>query len=159
MKRKKLFLVAALMAALVARASSDEVNALRIHCKSGNEVTIALEEKPAVKFAGNEVVIATHLNIVSYPAADVVKFTYVAMAPTSISDKRSAGVVFSFGKDSMTASHLVPLSEVSLFTPDGKLVTVATSDDNGDAILQLPEMRTAIYIVKTSSTSFKIRKP
>ena len=148
MKRKKLFLVAALMAALVARASSDEVNALRIHCKSGNEVTIALEEKPAVKFAGNEVVIATHLNIVSYPAA-----------PTSISDKRSAGVVFSFGKDSMTASHLVPLSEVSLFTPDGKLVTVATSDDNGDAILQLPEMRTAIYIVKTSSTSFKIRKP
>ncbi len=74
MRRKSLF-VCLLLSAAAAQASYEDINALRIHRKSGEDVTILLDDNPVVRFEDGDIVVATHTNVVNYPSADVVKFT------------------------------------------------------------------------------------
>ena len=62
--------------ALYAHASRKSVDALLLHSKFGN-ITIMLDEQPVITFGANELVVKTHMNVVRYPASEVLKFTYV----------------------------------------------------------------------------------
>lgn len=150
--------VSALMLSTVAKASTENVNALVLHLTSGNQVTCLLDEKPVVTFKSDELVITTHMNVVSYQASDVEKFTYTYADPTDISSMRT-GSTFSFKGNTLQVANLAPLSQVSVYTVDGILVTSAKTDNHGSVSLTLPKQSGAVYIVKTSIANFKITRP
>lgn len=150
--------VSALMLSTVAKASAENVNALVLHLTSGNQVTCLLDEKPVVTFKSDELVITTHMNVVSYQASDVAKFTYIYADPTDISSVR-IGSAFSFNGKTLQVSNLTPSSQVSVYTVDGILVTSAKTDNHGSVSLTLPKQSGAVYIVKTSVANFKITRP
>ena len=149
--------VSALMLSTVAKASAENVNALVLHLTSGNQVTCMLDEKPMVTFKSDELVITTHMNVVSYQASDVMKFTYTYADPTNISSVRTSST-FSFNGKVLLVSNLAPSSQVSVYTVDGILVASAKTGKNGSAALTLPEQSGAVYVVKTSVANFKITK-
>lgn len=150
--------VSALMLSGAMKASAENVNALVLHLTSGNQVTCLLDEKPVVTFKSDELVITTHMNMVSYKASDVTKFTYTYADPAGISSVRT-GSAFSFNGKTLQVSNLTPSSQVSVYTIDGILMTSAKTDGNGSVVLTLPEQSGAVYIVKTSVANFKITKP
>ncbi len=157
--KRKLLSVCLLLSSLAAMASSEGVNALMIHGKSGEKVTILLDEKPKVRFQGNDLVVTTHMNVVNYASDDVVKFSYVSVDPNDVSNPGLLGVVFAFDKGAVRMQNLPPYVRVSVYTVDGKLISSSMTDSKGCASLNLPESVASVYIVKTPSSTFKISRP
>ena len=114
---------------------------MRLHKASGEEVTILLKERPVVTFVSNDLVVTTQSNEVSYPSADIMKFTYEAVEYSGVNGLAQTGSLISFLGDELQVAHLTPATEVAVYTLDGKCVATAT-----------------VYVVKTSSVTFKIRK-
>lgn len=157
--RRKLLSVFLLLSSMAASASAGGINALMIHGKSGEKVTILLDEKPVVRFDGDGLVVSTHMNVVNYASADVVKFTYVSVDPAGVGNPDILGAVFSFGKDFVRVENLAPHVRVAVYAVDGKLLSSAMTGSNGAASLKLPEPASSVYVVKTPSSTFKITRP
>ena len=157
--RRKLLSVFLLLSSMAASASAGGINALMIHGKSGEKVTILLDEKPVVRFDGDGLVVSTHMNVVNYASADVVKFTYVSVDPAGVGNPDILGAVFSFGKDFVRVENLAPHVRVAVYAVDGKLLSSAMTGSNGAASLNLPEPASSVYVVKTPSSTFKITRP
>lgn len=159
---KKTILFLSMMLAIVgsAWANSGGRNALRIHAKSGTNVTILLDETPKVTFQGDDVVIASQKQVLSYPSSDVVRFTYEAVDATGINSSSAlSGLQVSFGEQTVCVSGLQSQTSVSIYALDGKLFSSASADKRGIATLVLSEVPGNVYVLKTSSLTLKIRKP
>lgn len=158
--KNKLILLFLLLASFMGNTHSANINAIKIHNKSGSFVTILLEEQPKVTFEGNDVVLTTHMNIVNYPSAEIVKLTYLDVKDaTGIDNFNSFGVVFSFNNDVVKIQNLVSQTKVSLYTVEGVLVASGITDAKGCISLPMPKGTQTCMIVKTPSLTFKIRKP
>lgn len=141
------------------RASTGDINALRIHCRSGENVTILLDENPVVRFENLDLVIATDKNVLNFPSEEAEKLTYVSADPGGISGAVLPDALFTFGEESLKVANLAPYTSVAIYTVDGKLISSAITDGNGNATLTLPGQSASVYIVQTPSVSFKIRRP
>lgn len=141
-------------------ANSGVRNALKIHAKSGTSVTILLDETPKVTFQGEDVVITTQKQVLSYPSAELALFTYEAVDATGINSVSAhSGLQVSFGEHTVSVSGLEAETSIGLYALDGKLLTSTLSNNHGIATLSLPEMPGNVYVLKTSSLTLKIRKP
>lgn len=157
--KRKLVTLSLLLLAVAFWASSNAPNALRIHCKSGEDVTILLEENPVIRFQDSDVVISTDHNAVSLPSDEAERLTYVNVDPTGISSAVLPEALFTLGRESLTVANLDPQTLVAIYTVDGRLISSATTDLNGSAVLSLPAQSSSVYIVRTPSLSFKLIRP
>ena len=144
---------------LMARAA-DGVNAILLEGPSGN-FTVLLDEQPVVTFSGDDFVVTTHMGAsLSVPASYVTKWTYVYdEEATSLKNAARFGSLLSFDGKHLGLSNLAPSSAVQVYTSDGALVASAKADSHGSVSLSVPERQGAVYLVKTSSVTFKVSKP
>lgn len=133
-------------------------NALKIHTKSGDDITILLEELPIVTFLGEDVVVATHLNEIHYSASEVTKFTYANVDISGIDENKKIGTLFIWEENDLKAFNLSPQTKVSLYTIEGKLVAFGTTNDKGYIHLPLTTVANSVYILKSEPITFKIYK-
>lgn len=158
--KNKLILLFLLLASFMGNTHSANINAIKIHNKSGSFVTILLEEQPKVTFEGNDVVLTTHMNIVNYHSDEIVKLTYLNVNDATCIDAfRTFGVVFSFDNEVVKIQNLTSQTTVSLYTVEGMLVASGMTDAKGCISLPMPKGTQTCMIVKTPSLTFKIRKP
>ena len=150
-----------LLCSSVGWAASGTYVALKIYCKSGADVIILLDERPKVIFDNNDLVIATQTRMVNYPAEEVLKFTYLDKDenPVYIDNVTRSGMVFSFDDGKLLVQHLDPNAAVTVCAVDGRILASGQSDAQGRVSLTLPEVPGGVYVVKTSSVTFKVRKP
>lgn len=139
-------------------ATDDIAYTLVVHLASGQQVGYLLSDEPKVTFSGEELLIATHMNQISYRAADVQKFTY-RDANSSIADVLAPQCLFSFGNDCLKAEGLEPESELLFYTVDGRLLASVQADHYGSVIVRLASQHAQTCIVKTSVATFKLTKP
>lgn len=156
--KKNLLALGFLLITAVSWASSDEINSLRIHSNSGKNILIVLEENPVIRFDGNDFVITSATNVINLPSDEVIKFTYEYFDPNGVERVDANDIRFSFIKESLNVSNLEPNVDLSIYTVDGLLISSATTDGNGCASLRLPGVDASIYVLKTPSFSFKIRR-
>ena len=147
------------MAAITLSSWAEGINALMLHLASGKQVVCMLDERPVVTFRGDELVLATHMNEVSYQAADVLKFTYLNVDPTSVSNAGAQQSMFAFSGNTLSVSGAEQGSQIAVYSVDGVLVASANADKKGSASITLPEQSGKVYVVKTSVAIFKITKP
>lgn len=140
-------------------AASGTYVALKIHCKSGADVIILLDERPKVTFDNNDLVIATQTRMVNYPAEEVLKFTYLDELPVHVDNVTQSGMVFSFDDNKLMVQHLDPNAAVTVCAVDGRILASGQSDAQGRVSMPLPEVPGGVYVVKTPSVTFKLRKP
>lgn len=148
-----------LLCSSVGWAASGTYVALKIHCKSGADVIILLDERPKVIFDNNDLVIATQTRMVNYPAEEVLKFTYLDELPVHVDNVTQSGMVFSFDDNKLLVQHLDPNAVVTVCAVDGRILASGQSDAQGRVSLPLPEVPGGVYVVKTPSVTFKLRKP
>ena len=152
------FSLALLLSMLTARAA-DGANAMLLQGPSGN-FTVLLDERPVVTFSGDDFVITTHMGALSLPASQVTKFTYVNdEQATGLGDAARFGSLLSFDGKQLRLSRLAPSSAVQVYAADGALLASAKADSRGSLSLSLPATAGAVYLVKTATVTFKIRKP
>ena len=159
--QRALFLLALLLSSLSGWAASGTYVAMKIHCKSGADVIILLDGRPNVTFDNNDLVIATQTRMVNYPAEEVLKFTYLDKdeLPAHIDNVSFSGMVFSFDDGKLLVQHLNPNAAVTVCAVDGRILASGQSDAQGRVSLPLPEVPGGVYVVKTPSVTFKLRKP
>lgn len=150
-----------LLCSSVGWATSGTYVALKIHCKSGADVIILLDNRPKVTFDKNDLVVATQTRMVNYPAEEVLKFTYLDKdeLPAHIDNVSFSGMVFSFDDGKLLVQHLNPNAAVTVCAVDGRILASGQSDAQGRVSLPLPEVPGGVYVVKTPSVTFKLRKP
>lgn len=154
---RKLLLLFALL--LTATSRSEIKNALVLHTTKGNDVTILLEERPIMFFSDNNLVVKTHMNMFHYPFENLLSFSYKNVISSAVDRLRYLNVTFTFKGNTIIASNLSPLTNLSIYKIDGVLVSSVTADENGSAEVLLQEQAGAVFVIKTSSTTFKIVKP
>lgn len=157
--KKNLLLLLAVFLALPELASSADLNALRIHCKSGEDVIILLDSSPVVRFDDLNLIISSDHNVLNLQSEEALKFIYENIAPDGIGKADISDVVFNFGKEKLTINNLTPQISISIFTIDGLLVSSAITDNNGNATLSLPSQSSTVYILQTPNFSFKLLRP
>jgi hypothetical protein len=157
--KKIIFSMAMLLSVFSVRANSDGVNAMLLEGPS-DKFTILLDDQPVVTFSDDHLVVTTHMAAVSIPSSLVKKWTYVNdEQATGIRNAVRFGSLLSFDGKHLGLSNLAPSSAVQVYTADGALVASATTDSRGSVALSLPERSGAVYLVKTSSVTFKVTKP
>lgn len=131
-------------------------DALVVTAKDGAKTIFMLEEKPQVSFNDADVVISTESTIVSFPASDFRTFSIDDPA-TSINDAEAAVPAFCFDKG-LQCSGLAKGSLVNVYSADGKMVTSGKADENGRIHLRFDTAKGTVYIIKTSTRTFKFTK-
>lgn len=113
----------ALLLPMLAMGADDAeiLNALRLHKASGEEVTILLKERPVVTFVSNDLVVTTQSNEVSYPSADIMKFTYEAVEYSGVNGLAQSGSLISFLGDELQVAHLAAATEGGGLYPGRKV--------------------------------------
>lgn len=154
--KRLLLLVSMSLSALSSWA--DDINAMMLHLASGKQVVCLLDEKPVVTFRGEELILTTHMNEVCYQSADVLKFTYLYVDPTSV-NKVSKQSLFSFRENTLSVTGAEPDTQIAVYSVDGVRVASAKTDKAGATSIVLPELSGKVYVVKTSVANFKITKP
>lgn len=138
---------------------AEDINALMLHLSSGKQVVCLLDEKPIVKFSGDDLVLTTHMNEVSYNSADVLKFTYLYVDPSGISQVNIPHCMFSLSGNTLAVTGAEPDSQITVYTVDGALVASAKTNKKGATSISLPGPSGKVYVVKTPVANFKITKP
>lgn len=158
--RKRFLIVALTLFSLITRAASDGVNAMLLHVSSGQNWTIMLDERPVLTFSDDYLIVSTHMSIISIPSSLVTKYIYVREDdPTRINNAGQYGSVLSFSGSHISVTNLTPLTGVQVYTVDGALVASGTTDSKGNVSLSVPEKSGILYVVKTSTVTFKVSKP
>lgn len=158
--QKQFFSLLLLLSALTARAASDGINAMLLQGPSDYKFSILLDDQPVVTFSDDYLVVSTHMTRVSIPSHFVTKWTYVQdEEATGIGNASHFGSLLSFDGKHIGMTHLEPSTAVQVYTADGALVTSGTTDSRGNISLTVPERQGAVYVVKTSTVTFKVSKP
>ena len=158
--RKHLLFFALLLSMQTARAASDAVNAMLLQGPSDYKLTILLDDQPVVTFSGDYLVVTSHMSEVSIPSSLVTKWTYVQdNEATGINNAKRFGSLLSFDGRHLSMTNLPPSSAVLVYAADGALVASAKTDSRGSVSLSVPELQGAVYVVKTSTVTFKVSKP
>lgn len=155
---KKLILLSFLLLCFAGSAVAEGVNALTLWMASGKQVSCFLSERPVVTFQGEDLVLTTHMNVVSYAAKDVLKFTYSYMEGDGIASLTGEATNFHFDGNKITAHKLDPESEVSVYSVDGILLATVKTDKSGSAVITIPVTAGNICVIKTSSATFKLHR-
>ena len=154
--RKTILSLAMLLCSLSSWA--EDINAMMLHLASGKQVVCLLDEKPVVTFSGEELILTTHMNEVSYQSSDVLKFTYLYVDPSGVNQLPMQSM-FTLRGNGLSVVGAEPGSQVAVYSVDGMLVASAKADKKGTASIVLPEQSGKVYVVKTSVANFKITKP
>lgn len=155
---KKLLTTAFIVLACATNSYADEFKQLILWKANGERVNISLEEYPRVTFTSDEVLITTHMNDLSFPANDVVRFTYGTSA-TDIAITVDNQTSFSLTDNRLSISNIKSNSTVTVYQADGALITSQKTDKSGNVTINIESYQPGVYLVKTSSGNFKIRKP
>lgn len=131
---------------------------IKLQFASGNQITILLEDEPKLVFEKEDVVITTNRRTIRCESNDLLKFTYVNIGQLSIDEVATDDVQVYFTDEGVSASNLKPHSRLSIYSQDGKCVCSNTVDDQGNVSVWFTAQKGMVYIIKTSTASFKMTK-
>ena len=153
---KKLFLLlTVLLAATVAKADDAAIKCL---LPNGSTHYFMMEDDLLVKFVDESLVITSKTQNISVNLTEggAVQFAYI-IGSTGIREmKDSHHPIYRITDDFLEASYLDACSNVYLY--DTKGVAITTAKVSSDGTIKLPIRNMGVYIVKTSVSTFKIKK-
>lgn len=137
----------------------DDVNlpAIKLQMSNGTSQLFLLKDNPVAKFEGNTLIISSNTTDMSVllDGNTIVEVIYVDGVPTHI-EKTEYHQVFRINDTYLEARGLEPKTTVILY--DLKGVLLARAKVNSDGCAKIPINGKGIYVVKTSISSFKIKK-
>ena len=129
----------------------------------GSRTAYALGQHPVVTYTNGELLLTTTQQQVAYTAGDVRKFTFSASdiscdAPTSVTSPLEQDWQFSLQQGNVHFSGSPAGSTIIVYTIDGKLLHTTTTDEAGNAAIDIASYPAGVYIIKTETITHKIIK-
>lgn len=125
--------------------------------KSGAKVTFQMDSQPKTLFSDNQLVIKTNTTEVSYPRESIIRYTYENLA-SGIDDAKQDGIDYDASQSKLSFAQLKAGEKVEIYSTDGSLMKSVKADKEGKLTVSLSELTKGVYVVKSSSSNFKILK-
>ncbi len=158
---KRILLLGSLLMLSTAMTRADNT-AVQILTADGDGPLFMLEERPQVACQGDMLVITAGETVVNYPLADRARFVFVdeADVPTAISQTTLTAPrpVVRISGQTMTVDGLQPGTALRVADVRGRLVATAVADAQGHTAVSFTQKQRTIYVVETSTATFKIIK-
>ena len=160
MKKKVVNLLALVALLLPLSAMADTVECLVLTESNGTVSKFALAEAPVVTYSGSDLVVSCSGQTMTV-GLEGLKLSFGEMETTRIETvkdgvKDADRLQFSFGEASFEG--LTPGALVSVNSIDGKMVTKVKADQDGRASVSLMSLPNGVYVLRTPSKSFKVKK-
>ncbi len=135
-------------------------NSFVLYHKNGSVTGFSFSEKPVISYSGNELVVTTGSVTVQYPLDLLHKIAVEGQieSVTAIDEITVPDTEFSFSEEGTDVRGEKPGTPFYVFDMKGMKCAEGTIDAEGKANIRLSSLPSGIYIVKTLSTSFKIKR-
>ena len=129
----------------------------------GSRTAYTLGQHPVVTYTNGELLLTTTQQQVAYAAGDVRKFTFSVSdisydVPTSVASPLEQSQQFSLQQGNVHFSGCPAGSPITVYTLDGKQMQTVTTDETGNATIDIASYPTGVYIIKTETITHKIIK-
>ena len=160
MKKKLVSLLALIALLLPLTAMAENVQCLVLTESSGAVSKFALTDAPVVTYSGSDMVVTCGDQTLTV-GLEGLTLTYDEMEVTGIDVVKDSTadpdrLQFSFGEADFEGLQSGAL--VSVYSIDGKMITRVKADNEGRANISLSNLPSGVYILRTPSKSFKIKK-
>lgn len=135
-------------------------NSLLLYQLDGTVVAYAFDDEPVISYSGDYLVMTTASTSVEYHLATLRKIAFADEWKTAlgISEIIIPDTEFSFSDEGAKVRGEKPGTPFYVFDMKGMKCAEGTIDAEGKANIRLASLPSGIYIVKTQSTSFKIKR-
>ena len=156
--KTKLILIMMLMEAATGLWAQD-TQRLVVWKTNGEKIYHELTDEPETRFNNGMLMLATKKVSISYPIAQVLRYTYEGRMPlVSVPTVKKGEVRFSQGTDEMRFEGLAGGTVLELYAPDGKLLRSQTAAEGQPAVVSVKGQPAGLYIVKVGDASYKFMK-
>lgn len=135
---------------------------LYVWLTDGRIIGYPAKDKPQVLVSDEMFTLTTNSTVVGYPSENVLQFTFedssVDNPITEIALPAVAETQMNFGAGGMRLTGLNPLSKVSVYDMQGRLMTTQKADAEGNLSISFGQYPAGIYVVKTEKSNYKILK-
>lgn len=133
-------------------------NTLIVNLKDGQTINVGLSSTPTVTYSDTKLIIQSTIEELEFSISDVDKFTFTEVIENSVQSPTNKetqvqaenGIIFIFGCKAE--------EEFVLISTDGKVLATYKADKNNTASFSIAEYTSGVYIIKSSSVSFKFVK-
>lgn len=135
-------------------------NSLLLYQLDGTVVAYAFDDEPVISYSGDYLVMTTASTSVEYHLATLRKIAFADewKAALGINEITVPDTEFSFSDEDAKVRGEKPGTPFYVFDMKGMKCAEGTIDAEGKANIRLSSLPSGIYIIKTQSTSFKIKK-
>ena len=131
---------------------------LMVWAKDGSRQAYALSQLPEVTFSGSTLVIKGENLEVSYPLADMARFTYEENDVTGITSLTTGEKLFELRDESLYFPSLPAQTQVRIYGVDGKAVLTQVVAQEGPYTFSLQHLQPGTYMVQVNGLTTKIMK-
>ena len=160
MNKKSLTVLIAALAMLLLPTSMRASEQLLVLTQTNGSVTkFALTDDPVITYKGNDVIVTCGENVLQTSMADITDIGFKKEETTGIEETVAASeskTTFSFGQAGFEG--LQPGERVLVYSMDGKVISAIKADADGRAQVDMNDLQTGVYILRTAKKSFKIKK-
>ena len=139
------------------KASGDSYE-LVVWTHLGDRIGYSLDEQPRVTLELESLIVSTIKTKVEYSLDDVRKFTLNKNDVTGIDEVKQLMPTMKFNSNTLTFTGCIPGSKIKIMSVNGINLCTLQADNNGYIQIDISALSSGMYLVVTSSITYKIIK-
>jgi len=157
--KKLLFIIMASLMIPAGLMADENTQRLVVWLSNGQKVYHDLTDEPETRFSNGMLMISTAKVSISYPIAEVLRYTYEGTMTAISNPKIKPGeVVFRQGPDQIAFDGLAAGTKVLLYAPDGKLIRTQKATEDKTTVVSVKGLPGGVYVAKVGDSSYKFLK-
>jgi hypothetical protein len=157
MKKINILIWLILLSVFQIKASGDSYE-LVVWTHLGDRIGYSLDEQPSVTLELESLIVSTIKTKVEYSLDDVRKFTLNKNDVTGIDEVKQLMPIMKFNSNTLTFTGCIPGSKIKIMSVNGINLYTLQADNNGYIQIDISALSSGMYLVVTSSITYKIIK-
>jgi hypothetical protein len=157
MKKINILIWLILLSVFQIKASGDSYE-LVVWTHLGDRIGYSLDEQPRVTLELESLIVSTIKTKVEYSLDDVRKFTLNKNDVTGIDEVKQLMPTMKFNSNTLTFTGCIPGSKIKIMSVNGINLYTLQADNNGYIQIDISALSSGMYLVVTSSITYKIIK-
>ena len=157
MKKINILIWLILLSVFQIKASGDSYE-LVVWTHLGDRIGYSLDEQPRVTLEMESLIVSTINTKVEYSLDDVRKFTLNKNDVTGIDEVKQLMPIMKFNSNTLTFTGCIPGSKIKIMSVNGINLCTLQADNNGYIQIDISALSSGMYLVVTSSITYKIIK-
>lgn len=157
MKKINILIWLILLSVFQIKASGDSYE-LVVWTHLGDRIGYSLDEQPRVTLELESLIVSTISTKVEYSLDDVRKFTLNKNDVTGIDEVKQLIPIMKFNSNTLTFTGCIPGSKIKIMSVNGINLYTSQADNDGNVQIDISALSSGMYLVVTSSITYKIIK-